>query len=286
MQDQSSRVTAYLSTLFEAHEAVPTLFASMRYSLLAPGKRLRPILCLATARTYDIDEEVAMPVAAALECIHAYSLIHDDLPAMDNDDLRRGLPTNHKVYGEATALLAGDALLTYAFELVAKPLPLSADRQLKMIQLLAHQAGCYGMIAGQAADMQAQGQNGTLNELQFIHVHKTARLIQCSIEMGALFAELDESERKSLASYGYHLGLAFQIVDDLLDVTGSTEELGKNVGMDEQMHKLTYPALLGIEKTKEILHQLEQQAYSDLQQLSRPAPLLADMIQLVVRRQK
>lgn len=278
------RVSNYLETVFVENEPAKTLFQAMNYSLLGGGKRLRPILCLATARTFGIVEEQVMPAAAALEMIHCYSLIHDDMPEMDNDDLRRGRLTNHKVFGQATALLAGDGLLTYAFEQLSKPLPVPPARQLEMIRILASRSGCFGMVAGQAADMNAQGQTGDMDVLSFIHTNKTAKLIQASIEIGGLFAELTEEQAGALSAYGLEIGLAFQIIDDILDVEGDTSILGKRAGADEELDKLTYPKLIGLKESKKIARDTVARAVGALQSAKINAPLLEEIGQFVLDR--
>jgi geranylgeranyl diphosphate synthase type II len=284
--DQSENLNTFLRCAFANQPETQKLVESMRYSLLAGGKRLRPLLCMATARTFGVSEADVMPVAAAIELVHCYSLIHDDLPCMDDDDLRRGVPTNHKVYGEATALLAGDGLLTYAFELLSQPLTVPPTRQLRMVQTLARAAGPYGMVGGQQADMDAEHTEGSLQTLQFIHTNKTAKLIQAAVDMGALFADIPEAQRTAVSTYGLHIGLAFQMIDDWLDVVGSEEELGKKPGMDEQLMKLTYPRLVGIHETRELALSLCQKARDDLANAGIQAPLLVDLATFIVERNK
>jgi len=278
------QVSQYLGTLFSGETRPAVLFQSMNYSLLATGKRLRPVLCLATARTFGVSEQQALPVAAALEVLHCYSLIHDDLPSMDDDDLRRGQPTNHKVFGEATALLAGDALLTYAFEQLAKPLPIDAVRQIRMLRVLAHAVGAYGMVGGQMVDIESENKPGSMADLQFIHIGKTALLIQASVEVGALFAELSELEMDGLRQFGVLIGLAFQIKDDLLDVLGDAAQLGKSVGADVKLQKLTYPSLVGVEETERILEKTYHEALNALRTAGIDAPLLTGLAEFVIRR--
>ncbi|MCL6444323.1 MAG: polyprenyl synthetase family protein [Alicyclobacillus sp.] len=282
--DLQTRVNAYLKEAFASPQEPAVLFDAMNYSLLANGKRLRPILCLATARTLGVAEETAMPAAAALEMIHCYSLIHDDLPCMDDDDLRRGRPTNHKVFGEAMALLAGDALLTAAFSELSKPMHVPPERQLQMIRVLSRAAGCEGMVGGQAADLLAEHQAGTVEQLRFIHVRKTAMLLQASVEIGTLFGDIPEHTRAALLEFGQEVGLAFQMVDDLLDVVGDTATMGKTAGSDARLEKLTYPALVGIERTREFIQSCHQRAKSALQQSGLDAPLLAYLADYIVHR--
>jgi geranylgeranyl diphosphate synthase type II len=282
----AATVTEYLGTLFSETTRPDRLFKAMNYSLLGAGKRLRPVLCIATAETFGVSPETVLPAAAALELIHSYSLIHDDLPIMDNDDLRRGRPTNHKVFGDATALLAGDALLTYAFELLAQPMAIPAERQLRMIRILAHAAGAYGMVGGQQADILAEKSDGDLDTLQFIHVNKTAKLIQAAVLLGGLFADLSDVEERALESYGLSIGLAFQMVDDWLDVAGDETEIGKPVGSDERHQKLTYPRLVGLEKTRELAEQTVAEGVSALRSAAIDAPLLEAIGRYIVERNR
>lgn len=286
LRERGQQVSDYLAGVFGKKGQPQALFDAMEYSLLAGGKRLRPVLCLATASTFGVAEADVLPAAAALEILHTYSLIHDDLPSMDNDNLRRGKPTNHKVFGEATALLAGDALLTYAFEQLAKPLPIHPLQHLQMIQVLARAAGCYGMVGGQMADMEHEQKPGNLPDLQFIHLNKTAKLIQASIEIGALFTQLSEQEMTALRNFGLSIGLAFQIQDDLLNVTGDPNELGKSVGSDEELQKLTYPRLVGIAQTERILQDTYDEAITALRRAAIDAPLLTGLAEFVITRNR
>ncbi|MDF1614819.1 polyprenyl synthetase family protein [Desulfurivibrio dismutans] len=227
---------------------------AMRYSLLAGGKRIRPILCLAAAEALPADSKPLLPVATALECIHTYSLIHDDLPAMDDDDLRRGMPTCHKKFGEAAAILAGDSLLSFAFELLARPLDrgrISAEEQLQLLGNIAKAVGPGGMVGGQVLDIEAEGQPQVdLAQLQRIHRCKTGALITAAVQSGAIGGGANRRQYEALTTYGEQIGLAFQIVDDLLNVTGDTATLGKAAGSDAARGKATYPALLGLEATR------------------------------------
>ncbi|OTP09580.1 geranylgeranyl diphosphate synthase, type II [Enterococcus sp. 10A9_DIV0425] len=269
-----------IHSFLNEHTSDEQLKESMIYSIDAGGKRIRPLLLLGTLSSFSVDIDVnAYQVAAALEMIHTYSLIHDDLPAMDNDDLRRGKPTNHKVYGEALAILAGDALLTGAFQLLTMT-KLPNSPKLLLLQQLAVSAGTQGMVAGQAADIQGEAKQLTLAELASIHERKTGRLIRYAMLAGGILAQQPEEVLDQLQKIAAHLGLAFQIRDDLLDVVSTTEALGKTVGKDEQVEKNTYPRLLGIEKTREalkqeirlangIIDQLEENVYSFNGQLLR-----------------
>ena len=250
---------------------------SMRYSLLAGGKRLRPILCLAACELAGGNTENAMNTAVALEMIHTMSLIHDDLPSMDNDDLRRGRPTNHKVYGEAIAILAGDALLTRAFEMVAlRTDSVPADRLVKVVGELSLVAGAPGLVGGQVADLECEGKEVDLDTLEFIHLHKTGSLLKACVTCGALIGGASETLLKALSIYARGIGLAFQIVDDILDVTASSDVLGKTAGKDLIADKTTYPKLLGLDESRKRAKNLIDQAKSALDPWRESAiPLLA-----------
>lgn len=238
----------------EADTPPVKLHEAMRYSLFAGGKRLRPILCLASAEAVGGTEAQALPAACALECIHTYSLIHDDLPAMDDDDFRRGRPTSHKVFGEGLAILAGDALLTYAFQLLVDPALYEPGVESKVlaevVSAVASAAGAAGMVGGQVADLEAEGREMEAEGLAFIHTHKTAALIRASVVAGALLGGGSKADLEALALYGSSVGLAFQIVDDILDVVGDAETLGKAVGGDAAHAKATYPAVHGLEASR------------------------------------
>ena len=259
---------------------------AMRYSLLAGGKRVRPILCLAAARAVaaeDINEEDILPVACALECIHTYSLVHDDLPAMDNDTLRRGKPTNHVLYGEAAAILAGDGLLSWAFDLLSNPKHgcLEADRKLRITHCIARAAGSFGMVGGQALDIASENTAFPFTTLQTIHRSKTGALITASVLSGAIGAGADDTQLQALEQYGNQIGLAFQIVDDLLNVTATTEQLGKAAGSDAELGKATYPAYFGIEETRIRAKNAVEEAkncLTDFDDKAQPLRLLADYI--------
>nr|WP_225323004.1 farnesyl diphosphate synthase [Synechococcus sp. RSCCF101] len=250
---------------------------AMRYSLLAGGKRLRPILCLAACELAGGEAELAMPTAVALEMIHTMSLIHDDLPAMDDDDLRRGQPTNHVKFGEATAILAGDALLTRAFEMVARRSPgVPPDRLLAVVAELSLAAGAPGLVGGQVVDLDSEGRSVDLETLEYIHLHKTGALLRASVLCGALIAGADQALLDGLRAYARGIGLAFQIIDDILDVTASSEVLGKTAGKDLVADKTTYPKLLGLEQSRQRADQLIDAAKAGLEPwLDRAQPLLA-----------
>ncbi len=267
----------------------PALHASMLYSINAGGKRLRPILTLAAAEAVGGSPELVMPAACALECIHTYSLIHDDLPAMDNDELRRGKPTNHKVYGEAIAILAGDGLLTHAFALLAQQSlgRIPADRIVQAVGELALAAGTQGMVAGQAADVLAErgelsGESSQL--LHFIHANKTGALLSASVRIGAILSGASIDQLKSLTKYATLLGLAFQITDDLLDVCGDETKMGKRVGKDAVLGKLTYPGVYGIEESRRKNQELLQAALLQLSWFGREADPLRAIAKYLVKR--
>jgi geranylgeranyl diphosphate synthase, type II len=253
---------------------------AMRYSLFAGGKRVRPILCIAAAEVLDGMPPSLLPIACAFECIHTYSLIHDDLPAMDNDELRRGKPTNHVVFGEAGAILAGDGLLTYAFELLSEP-ALSAHlenaRRLRLINIVARAAGSRGMVGGQALDVAAEGRVVDFETLQRIHSCKTGALITAAVQAGAIIGGAAPEQFAALTTYGEKVGLAFQIVDDLLNVVGTAEELGKAAGSDADRRKATYPAFFGIEATRAKAEQVVQEAIASLQMFNAQADPLREL---------
>lgn len=264
---------------------------SMRYSLFVGGKRIRPVLCLAGAEAVDSSEAVhkkALPVACALECIHTYSLIHDDLPAMDNDDLRRGKPTNHTVFGEAAAILAGDGLLTYAFDLLSSSNTAKIDDsvRIRIIQTIARAAGPLGMVGGQSLDMIYEGQQVGYETLRSIHRSKTGALITASVLSGAMVAGATPDQETALRTYGNNIGLAFQIVDDLLDVEATTEELGKPAGSDIQSDKVTYPSLFGKETSRTMAREAVKEAIAALESFDAQADPLRALAQFIVDRKK
>ena len=265
-----------------APERPESLREAMRYSLLAGGKRLRPILCLAACELAGGDGELAMPTAVALEMIHTMSLIHDDLPAMDDDDLRRGRPTNHKVYGEAVAILAGDALLTRAFEMVSLRSPgVPPDRLLKVVWERSLGAGAPGLVGGQVVDLESEGKDVDLDTLEYIHLHKTGALLSACVITGATIGGADEALIAALRVYARGIGLAFQIIDDILDITASSEVLGKTAGKDLIADKTTYPKLLGLEESRRRADALVREAKAVLkpwEQRSMPLLALADFI--------
>jgi geranylgeranyl diphosphate synthase type II len=260
---------------------------AMHYSLFVGGKRLRPILCLAAAEAVGGDPGEVLPVACALEMIHTYSLIHDDLPAMDDDDLRRGQPTCHKQFDEATAILAGDGLLTEAFRTLAGAADKYEDRErvlLEVINLVASAAGYQGMVGGQMLDLLAEGRRVTLKELETIHRAKTGALLTAAVRAGALMGGGNRAETTALTAYGEKFGLAFQITDDLLDVEGETAEMGKAVGMDEKRQKATYPAVLGLEATRAWAQRLVAEAVAALEPFAAKAQPLRELAQYLLAR--
>jgi len=242
-----------------------TIHEAMRYSLFAGGKRLRPALCLASAEACGTTRAQAIPLACAIECIHTYSLIHDDLPAMDNDDFRRGKPTNHKVFGEGIAILAGDALLTQAFAIAAQCRGWRRYTHKDVFIELAEAAGSTQLVGGQVADLEAEGKEVTAAQLRFIHERKTSALLRCATRLGGMSANCNRTQLAALTDFGYYVGLAFQVVDDILDVTQSSEQLGKTAGKDVSAGKATYPAVVGLEKSQRIARDLTRKAYAALE---------------------
>src|SRR5919199_814536 len=254
------------------------IYEAMRYSLLAGGKRLRPILCLATCELVGGTVEMALATACALEMIHTMSLIHDDLPAMDNDDYRRGKLTNHKVYGDDIAILAGDGLLTYAFEFIAaKTENVPPQQVLQTIAHLARASGAAGLVGGQVVDLESEGKTDvSLETLNYIHAHKTGALLEACVVCGAILASASEADLQRLSRFAKNIGLAFQIIDDILDITATQEELGKTAGKDVQAGKVTFPSLWGIEESRRQASQLVADAKDQLAVFgSKALPLLA-----------
>ncbi len=286
LEEQRTLVDRELDRLLPpAEEYPPVIHQAMRYSVFAGGKRLRPILCLEAGRLFDGAEPNLLRLGAALELIHTYSLIHDDLPALDNDDLRRGKPTCHRAFSEATAILAGDSLLTLAFELMACPGSPSEARGLRVIHELAHAIGTRaGMVAGQVVDLETMGKRVDAAQLQFIHAAKTGAFIRMAVRSGALYAEATDPELERLTQYGEKVGLAFQIADDLLDVLGSKEELGKAVHKDHRQRKATYPGLYGVEESKRIASRLVAEACDLLSPYGPRAARLLELAQFLIER--
>lgn len=263
-----------------------TVLEAMNYSVSAGGKRLRPMLMLETYRMFGGTSKVIEPFMAAIEMIHTYSLIHDDLPAMDNDEYRRGRKTTHVVYGEAMAILAGDALLNYAFETAASAFVLDEGNPAigKAFMILASKAGVYGMIGGQVVDVESEGKEIDADTLKFIHIHKTSALLESAMLIGAVLAGASEQQQRTVELAARELGLAFQIRDDILDVTGNTDELGKPVGSDEKNHKNTYVALEGLEKAKEDVKRYSESAIDRLKSLLVRNEFLYELIEELIDR--
>jgi geranylgeranyl diphosphate synthase type II len=252
----------------------PTIHKAMRYSIFAGGKRLRPALALAAAEACGGKFANALPAACAVECIHTYSLIHDDLPCMDDDDLRRGRPTSHKVFGEGVAVLAGDALLTIAFEMLAQTKETPRYKMAALIHELAVASGSQWLIGGQVADLEGEGKKITGAELKYIHRCKTAALLTASIRLGGMSANASPARLKNLTDFGQSLGLAFQVIDDILDVTQTTEKLGKTAGKDVAATKATYPAIFGLERSREEAQRLTVAAHNALKPFGKEAAIL------------
>jgi geranylgeranyl diphosphate synthase type II len=334
LKENRELVDSYLKSYFETSSEPSILHEAMRYSLFAGGKRIRPILALASYEACGGEPKDIIPYASALELIHTYSLIHDDLPSMDNDDLRRGKPTNHKVFGEAMAILAGDALLTEVFYMLSNSNPpsppfakrgdnnmepfakgemgeLSGENSppptpppsrgrdrvggssdmkikpsslIKIIRDIAISAGAYGMVGGQAQDILSENSKPDEDTLHFIHLHKTAALITASVRMGPILAGSNEGTLKALTRYGENIGLAFQIIDDILDVEGNTEELGKSAGSDNKKKKMTYPSLLGIEGSRKKAQDLIAEAINVLRIFSSKADPLREIAHYLIKR--
>lgn len=303
LKEKRELIDSYLKSYLEAPSAPAVLHEAMKYSLLAGGKRIRPILAMASYEACGGDSKKIIPQAASLELIHTYSLIHDDLPAMDDDDLRRGKPTNHKIFGEAMAILAGDALLTEAFLMMTntgiqdsrfetqanhvsyimhsaslrKDSPVSYRAILRSIREVAMAAGTYGMVGGQAQDILSENSEPNGDTLEFIHLHKTAALIAASVRIGPMLAKSGKSRLYALTKYGECIGLAFQIIDDILDIEGTTEELGKPAGSDRKKNKLTYPSIFGIAGARQKAKDLISDAVDALRIFSSDADPLREI---------
>jgi geranylgeranyl diphosphate synthase type II len=263
-----------------------TIHKAMRYSIFAGGKRLRPALCLAAAAACGGDDESAMPLACAVECIHTYSLIHDDLPAMDNDDYRRGKLTNHKVFGEGIAILAGDALLTQAFEIAAQARAWPRYPHRDLVLEIARASGSLQLIAGQVADLEGEGKKISAAQLRYIHERKTSALLCCSARLGGMSANCSPAQLAALTDFGYHVGLAFQVIDDILDVTQTSEQLGKTAGKDVAAEKATYPRIVGLERSKKIAADLTDKAFAALKPFRGKALALEALAQYLLQRDR
>ena len=265
--------------------APPTIHKAMRYSLFAGGKRLRPILCLAAAEGCTGTANAALPLACAMECIHTYSLVHDDLPSMDNDDFRRGRATCHKVFGDGIAVLAGDALLTVAFEIVARAKPTRRYSMSEILREISVAAGSRKLIAGQVADLEAEGKKVSRDELRYIHENKTSAMITTSVRLGAMSANADAKRLRAITKFGYALGLAFQVIDDILDDTQTSEKLGKSAGKDVAAQKATYPAVIGLDASRAEARRLTNAAQGALKVFGKGAEPLRELANYLLARE-
>lgn len=284
-QEKKAAVEEQLIAFLKDRPIPEPLKASMAYSLEAGGKRLRPILMFAVIEACGGDAKAGVIPACALELVHTYSLIHDDLPAMDNDDLRRGKPTNHKQFGEATAILAGDALLTLAFECLAESPILDDQQKVSLIRELAKAAGPVGMVGGQMADMEAEGRDVSIDELEQIHLRKTGRLLEYAVIAGAIIAGVNQNVRRHLSMYARHMGIAFQIKDDILDVEGNEATMGKSIGSDDQQQKNTYPKLLNLGGAKKKLCDHYQRAIDELNRAEVDDHILKSLAKFIIERE-
>ena len=286
LREKAQLVTRILEQLLAVQQIDDELKEALRYTLISPGKRVRSVLalwcCELVSGRINRNVEIA---AAAVEMVHTYSLVHDDLPAMDDDDLRRGLPTCHKVFGEAAAILTGDALLTLAFEILAKEID-EPSVAVRLISELAQAAGPAGMIAGQMADLRAENMKGTEQSLRTMHTNKTAKMFRCAAAMGAIAGGANDSQLESLCEYGSKIGLGFQIADDILDVCGSSEQLGKTAGKDAKAAKCTYPAVLGIEKSRHLAKELADEAIAALAPFGKKTDNLRKLAIVLLERTK
>ena len=287
LEGRSTLVNRALDRFLPRETARPaTIHKAMRYSLFAGGKRMRPALCLAAAAACAGKESDALPLACAVECIHTYSLIHDDLPAMDNDDFRRGKPTNHKVFGEGVAVLAGDALLTQAFEITAQTKGWARYPHQTLVLEVARASGSLQLIAGQVADLEAEGKKISAADLKYIHERKTSALLCCSVRLGGMSANCTPAQLKALTDFGYNVGLAFQIIDDILDITQTSEQLGKTAGKDTQAQKATYPSIVGMEKSRKLAKELTHRAFDALKTFKGRAAALEALANYLLVRTK
>ncbi|MEW6068612.1 MAG: polyprenyl synthetase family protein [Nitrospirota bacterium] len=288
LKEKRELIDSYLKSYFEVPSSPLILHEAIKYSLFAGGKRIRPILAIASYEACGGDSKEILPQASALELIHTYSLIHDDLPAMDNDDLRRGKPTNHKVFGEAMAILAGDALLTEAFFMMTNTVfngkKLKLSPVLRVIRETSLAVGACGMVGGQAQDILSENLEPDIDTLEFIHLHKTAALITVSVRMGSILALAPKEKLQALTRYGENIGLTFQIIDDILDIEGNTKKLGKTTGSDNRKKKMTYPSLFGIEKSRKRAQNLISDAMDALRIFSREADPLREIASYLIKR--
>jgi geranylgeranyl diphosphate synthase type II len=288
LEQQRQRVDRFLEqSLPDTLSDPEKLYESMRYSLLVGGKRIRPILTIAAAQALGYDNDAMLPFAASLEFVHTYSLIHDDLPAMDDDDYRRGRLTNHKVFGDGMAILAGDALLTMAFELCSQnegDHGLTVGQQLAIVRELAFGSGHQGMVGGQVMDIQAENQEVDLAQLQKIHSHKTGQLIRAAVRIGGIIGGASSRQLQSLTGYAEDIGLAFQIADDVLNMVGTREELGKDAGTDEKRGKTTYPSFFGIDGARQLGNECVERAVNRLESFDHQADPLRHMATYIMMR--
>jgi geranylgeranyl diphosphate synthase, type II len=274
------RMIGYLNSL----NAPASLKDSMLYSISAGGKRLRPILALAVMESFQKDPEFVLDAACAIEFVHTYSLIHDDLPSMDNDDYRRGKLTSHKVFGEAQAILAGDALLTESFSLVTDNVFLNPDQKVRLLSILSRAAGAEGMVGGQVEDLEGENKELSLKDLESIHEKKTGKMLECSVLTGGIAADATEGELLALQLYARHIGIAFQIQDDILDITGNQDELGKPIGSDEANLKTTYPKLLGLDGAQKEMENHIRISLEHLGKINRNTGILASIADYIIKR--
>ena len=289
LQEQKMLVDEALARYLPGEEHYPpAIFQAMRYSVFAGGKRLRPILAIAAAEALGGTAAEVLPLACALECIHTYSLIHDDLPALDNDDYRRGRLTNHKVFGEANAILAGDALLTFAFELMGNERHWQRfvpERVVQVMHEVAYAIGTFGMIGGQVVDLEMEGQDIDLPALQYIHAHKTGALIRTSVRSGAILGGGSPAAVEALTDYGTHIGLAFQIMDDILDVRGDEQLMGKALRKDDERRKATYPRLVGLTESEVRARAAVTAGIAALDPIGQQGDVLRDLAQFIIVRE-
>jgi geranylgeranyl diphosphate synthase type II len=287
LRRQTAAVDQALNRFLPPAKTKPaSIHKAMRYSIFAGGKRMRPALCLAAAEACGGAAAAAMPLACAVECIHTYSLIHDDLPAMDDDDLRRGKPTNHKVFGEGMAILAGDALLTAAFAIAAQCRGWPRYPHQAIIAELADASGSEQLIAGQVADLEGEGKKISARQLRYIHERKTSALLCCSVRLGGMSANCSAPQLRALTDFGYNVGLAFQIIDDILDVTQTSEQLGKTAGKDTVAEKATYPSIVGMEASRKIAAQLTTRAFRALETFKGKAAALEALAEFLLNRDR
>ncbi|MGA4719475.1 polyprenyl synthetase family protein [Fictibacillus nanhaiensis] len=284
LQDKKTLVEEKMVAHLEKLDAPDTLKKSMLYSISAGGKRIRPILALAVMESFEKNTAELVDVVCSIEFVHTYSLIHDDLPSMDNDDYRRGKLTNHKVFGEAQAILAGDALLTESFSLITNNSYLTSDQKVQMITVLSRAAGATGMVGGQVEDIEGENRDLSLTELESIHEKKTGKMLECSVIIGGIAASASDEDLIHLTNYARHIGIAFQIQDDILDVTGNQEEIGKPVGSDEANLKTTYPKILGLDGAKKEMENHIHISLEHLNKINGNTGILASIADYIIKR--